>query len=491
MNQTLPVNLFWLLFGVALASTFPSPCQSAVNEKKPNIILIVADDLGYGELGCYGQKWIRTPNIDQIAADGIRFTQFYAGSPVCAPSRCTLLTGKHTGHAYIRDNGNPPDRRDLGRAEDGYFPGQNPLADEETTIAELLKTQGYATAAIGKWGLGYENSSGDPNRQGFDLFYGYLCQVHAHNHFPRFLWRNGQREQLTGNTRTLNGQQHSQDKFTENALAFIRANQDKPFFLYLPLTIPHLSIQTTAESLAMYQGKIPEADYEHRGYLRHPYPRAGYAAMVSHVDRDVGKIVSLIKELGLDDNTIVMFTSDNGPTFNRIGGSDSDFFASSGPLHGRKASVYEGGIRVPLVARWPDHIQPGTETDHISAFWDMLPTLCGIAGAAAPAGIDGISFLPTLLGKPGQAEHESLYWEFPSYGGQQAMREGKWKAVRLRMFDTEGPIQLYDLSVDMGENHDVASGNREIVARMAAEMAASREPSALFPFARLDHAESP
>ena len=255
------------------------------------------------------------------------------------------------------------------------------------------------------------------------------------------------------------------------------------------LRVPHTRGTCRARRVAMYKDNILEAEYEHRGYLKHPFPRAGYAAMVSHVDQDVGKIMQLVKELGLDDNTIVMFTSDNGPTFNRLGGSDSDFFESSGPLHGRKGSVYEGGLRVPLVARWPGHIEPGSETDHICAFWDVLPTLCDIAVIEKPKGIDGISFAPTLLGKSGQSNHKWLYWEFPSYGGQQAMRQGKWKAVRQRMFHTKGEIQLYDLSVDIGENHDVASRNRNIVAKMAADMAASRVPSSLFPFARLDNAD--
>ena len=380
-----------ILFGFASISAFAA--FSSSQDHPPNIILIMADDLGYGELGCYGQQWIQTPNIDRIAAGGIRFTQFYSGAPVCAPARCMLMTGKHSGHAYIRDNGNPADRRGKGKPQDGYFPGQHPIPDAEITIAEILKTKGYRTAGIGKWGLGYEASTGDPNRQGFDLFYGYLCQVHAHNHFPRFLWRNGQREWLPGNDRTLDGKIHSQDKFAENALAFIRENRDQPFFLYCPFAIPHLSIQTTPEMLAKYQDKIPESDYEHRGYLQHPSPRAGYAAMVTQVDKHVGQIMQLVVDLGLDDNTIVLFTSDNGPTFQRLGGADSDFFNSSGPLRGRKGSVYEGGIRVPLVARWPGKIKPGSVTDHLSAFWDFLPTFSEIARAEKPTNIDGISFV--------------------------------------------------------------------------------------------------
>ena len=281
------------------------------------------------------------------------------------------------------------------------------------TIAEVLRSRGYRTAAIGKWGLGYENSTGDPNRQGFELFYGYLCQVHAHNHFPRFLWRNGQREVLPGTDRTLDGAIHSQDRFAENALAFIRENKNEPFFLYCPFAIPHLSIQTTPEMLAVYQDKIPETDYEHRGYLRHPFPRAGYAAMVTHVDKHVGQIMQLVSELGLDERTIILFTSDNGPTFQRLGGADSDFFDSSRQLRGRKGSVYEGGIRVPLVARWPNKISAGQVSHYLGAFWDFLPTFAELAGAEVPAGIDGLSMVPTLTGSGEQQAHESLYWEFP------------------------------------------------------------------------------
>ena len=335
---------------------------------RPNIIYLLADDLGYAELGCYGQQWIKTPHIDRLAAEGIRFTQHYSGNAVCAPSRCCLMTGKHPGHAYIRSNGDPKHLGHLKKKYGWEFPGQNPIPASEITIAEMLKQKGYATAAIGKWGLGHFGTSGDPNKQGFDLFYGFNCQRHAHNHYPRFLWRNSIKETLPGNDRTLSGKTYSQDKFTEAALEFIRENKDKPFFLYVPFAIPHLSIQVPEESLAQYKGKIPEADYVHRGYLKHPFPRAAYAAMVSHMDRDVGKITALVKELGLDEKTLIMFSSDNGPAFNRLGGSDSDFFKSAGSFLGLKGSLYEGGIRVPRVARWPGKIKPCTVSDYLSAF---------------------------------------------------------------------------------------------------------------------------
>jgi len=465
--------------------------ENAETQRPPNVIYLLADDLGYGELGCYRQKWIKTPNLDRLAAGGIKFTQHYAGNAVCAPSRCVLMTGKHPGHAYIRNNGDPKDLRHLKDKHGWAFPGQNPIPDDEVTIAEMFKKRGYATAAIGKWGLGHFGTSGDPNKQGFDLFYGFNCQRHAHNHYPRFLWRNNKKEELPGNDRTLNGKTYSQDRFTEEALAFIRENKDRPFFLYMPFAIPHLSIQAPEESLARYQGKIPEAEYKHRGYLKHPYPRAGYAAMVSHMDRDIGKIVALVKELGLQENTLVIFSSDNGPTFNRLGGSDSEFFVSSGPLRGRKGSLLEGGIRVPMIAYWPGRMKAGGVSDHISAFWDVMPTLAELAGVEPPSGIDGISFAPTLLGKPAQQKkHEFLYWEFPGYGGQQAVRLGKWKGLRQNMLrssnDSPLKITLYDLENDLGETTDVAAKHPQTVAKIRQIMQQAHTPSKLFPMRPID-----
>jgi arylsulfatase A-like enzyme len=469
-------------------------CSETIQAKKtqsrpPNIIYLLADDLGYAELGCYGQKWIKTPNIDKIASEGIRFTQHYCGNAVCAPSRCCLITGKHPGHAHVRNNGNPRWRpKDDSKS---IFPGQNPIPDSEVTIAEVLKQKGYATAAIGKWGLGYEGSVGDPNQQGFDLFYGFLGQRHAHNHYPRFLWNNGIKEYFPGNDRKLNGKTYSQDKFAEMSLQFIKDNKDRPFFLYVPYAIPHLSIQVPESSLKQYKGIIPEEDYIHKGYLEHPYPRAGYAAMISHMDRDIGNILKLVSELKLDDNTIIMFSSDNGPTYKRLGGSDSDFFESAGPFKGLKGSLYEGGIRVPMVARWPGKIQPGTETDHLSAFWDVMPTIAELTGTKHPEGLDGISFAPTLLGKPDeQSKHEYLYWEFSAYGGQQAVRMGKWKAVRQNMLVKKNrfplKIELYDLSNDLGESNNVAAKNPDVVNIVRSVMKEARTQSYLFPFRPID-----
>ncbi len=471
----------------ALAEQAPSKKGSA---RKPNIVLIVADDLGYGELGCYGQKKIKTPSLDRLATEGMRFTQFYSGSPVCAPARCMLMTGKHSGHAFIRSNGDPTGMDDL-RAQYGWeFPGQYPLPAEEITLAERMKSLGYVTGAAGKWGLGHFGTSGDPNQQGFDLFYGYNCQRQAHNHYPRFLWRNGVKEPLAGNDRTLHGETYSQDKFTEVALQFLDDNQDRPFFLFLPFVIPHVGIQVPEASLAEYRGKFPEEAYEHtkHNYVEHPTPRAGYAAMITHMDRDIGTILERLRKLGLEENTIVLFTSDNGPTYDRVGGADSTYFESAGPLRGRKASVYEGGVRVPLIARWPERFAAGSTSDLQAAFWDLLPTFCDFAGGTAPTEIDGISFAPTLLGEGSQEQHEYLYWEFPSYGGQQAIRVGDWKAVRQNILEGETHVELYDLSKDIGEQNDLSAEQPERVAKLQKMMAAARTPSTLFPLFESDSA---
>ena len=457
-------------FGTAALSLAAWALLAAPAAAKPNVVLIVADDLGYAELGCYGQKKIRTPNIDRLAREGMRFTQFYSGSPVCAPSRCCLMTGKHTGHAHVRDN------RQM-KPE-----GQTPIPDSEVTLAELLKKRGYATGAMGKWGLGPPGSEGDPNKQGLDLFFGYNCQAHAHNHYPTYLWRNDRRIEL-------DGKQFSQDLFEAEALKFIRAHKSGPFFLYLPFTVPHLAIQVPEDSLAEYRGKWDDPPYDgKKGYLPHPAPRAGYAAMVTRMDRTVGRVLDALKEHGLDSDTLVLFTSDNGPTYDRTGGSDSAFFESAGPLRGLKGSVYEGGIRVPLVARWPGKIEPGTTSDLPCYFPDVLPTVMGMVGAsdATPKGLDGISFAPTLLGKGEQRKHEFLYWEFPSYGGQQAVRLGDWKGVRQGMTKGNTKVELYDLKADVGEKVDVAAKHPEVVRRIERIMREQHTPSELFPIKVLD-----
>ncbi len=459
----------------------------------PNIICILADDLGYGELGCYGQRKIKTPNIDRLAVEGMRFTQHYSGSPVCAPSRCVLLTGKHTGHAYIRDNDEMVERGDVWH--DPELEGQRPLPTGITTIGTILKNAGYTTGAIGKWGLGGPGSTGEPNRQGFDFWFGYLCQRVAHNYYPKHLWKNREKYVLKGNSyffphqrfpedkdplddasyQVYKGETYSMDVMAEEALRFIKENKDRPFFLYLPFPVPHAAIQVPDDSLQEYEGTFPEKPYlGDKGYLPHPRPRAGYAAMITRMDREIGRIMTLLDELGLAQNTLVMFSSDNGPTFN--GGTDSTFFESAGPLRGLKTMLYEGGIRVPLIARWPRRIEPGMVTDHVSAFWDILPTITDILGITHPADIDGISFFPALLGQDAkQNEHDYLYWE---YQGKQAVRMGDRKAYRASQEQT---IELYDLREDIGEQNDLASSNPEIVSEIERIMKKARTESELFP----------
>ena len=452
----------------------PGEAQSR-QRRPPNILLLVADDLGYADLGSYGQKRIRTPNLDRLAAEGLRFTSFYSGSPVCAPSRYVLMTGLHGGHAYIRDN------REVTPE------GQWPIPDSTVTIAELLRARGYATGAFGKWGLGYVGSEGDPNRQGFDLFYGYNCQREAHNFYPIHLWRNEQKIPLEGNNRGLTGRQYSHDLIEAEALRFIRDNQERPFFLYVPFTIPHLALQVPEDSLAEYRGKWDDPPYDGtNGYLPHPHPRAAYAAMVTRMDRSVGRLLEALRESGLDRQTIVLFTSDNGPTYDRLGGSDSAFFESAGIFRGLKGSVYEGGIRVPLIARWPGRIEPGRISDLPAAFYDLLPTLVELGGGRNDHPVDGISLVPTLTGRGLQTRHQFLFWDFNGYGGQQAVRYGRWKGVRRDILNGNRQIELYDLARDPREQHNLAGTNPGIVRQIEKIMADNHQPSPLFPLPAVD-----
>ncbi len=442
------------------------------DRRKPNIVYIIADDLGYAEVGCYGQKKIKTPNIDKLAAQGMKFTQHYSGNPVCAPSRCVLMTGKHSGHSQVRGN------KQVGGQEGWKLGsttgGQWPLEAGTITVAKILQEAGYTTGAFGKWGLGRVGTTGDPNRQGFDHFFGYICQRQAHTYYPNHLWRDGKVEWIEEN-KDGKEQVYSHDLIADEALKFVKANKDRPFFLYAPFTIPHVALQVPEDSLAEYKGKWPDPPYTgDKGYFPHPNPRACYAAMVTRMDRDVGRIMSLLKELNLEDNTIVMFTSDNGPTFN--GGSDSEFFESARPLRGLKGSVYEGGIRVPFIVRWPGRVKAGSVSEHICAFWDFLPTCCELIGVDAPGDIDGISILPTLLGQgKKQKKHEYLYWELR---GQQGVRMGRWKAVRPK---PNRKIQLYDLDKDIGEQNDVAGAKPGIATKMAEIMMTGRTESKIFP----------
>lgn len=462
-----------------------------VEATPPNIIYMLADDLGYGELGAYGQTRIHTPTLDRLAAQGMRFTQHYAGSPVCAPSRGTLLTGLHTGHGQIRDNfevGGYPDPNEMG---------QMPLVSATYTIGRLLQDAGYYTGAIGKWGLGGRDSYGQPHFQGFDYFFGYLDQQLAHNYYPTHLWRNGERVPLDNpyfsphqrfsggdpddpaSYDAYKGNEYSLDVMADDALRFLEEHQEQPFFLYLPFTIPHLALQVPDSALAEYEGAFAEEPYlGDRSYLPHIRPLSAYAAMITRMDAHIGRILAKLDELGLAENTLVMFSSDNGTTY--TGGVDAEYFQSTGGLRGLKGSVYEGGIRVPLIARWPDQIAPGSVSDHVSAFWDMMPTFADLVGVSAPTGLDGVSFLPTLLGEGSQQQHDALYWEYHElWGGAQAVRLGNWKAVRLGGHeDADAPIALYDLTEDPGETRDVSADHPEVVQRVAAVME-SRTPARL------------
>ncbi len=459
-GNTRLVILGLMVSSIGIAGASPPARAGAVDEKPPNIVFILADDLGYGDLGCYGQTRIKTPNIDRLAAQGKRFTQCYAGSTVCAPSRCALMTGLHTGHCRVRGN------------------ALVPLRPEDVTVAEVLKRAGYATGIVGKWGLGEPGTTGVPNRQGFDEWFGYLNQHHAHNYYPEYLWRNEERYRLDGNEEkgtsniALKAVQYAPDLFTREALAFLDRHQDEAFFLYLAYTLPHANNERgRAEGNGM---EVPSD----APYSSEPWPQVekNHAAMITRLDGDVGRVLGRLKDLGLEDDTIVFFSSDNGP--HKEGGADPAFFRSSGPLRGYKRALYDGGIRVPMIVRWPGRVEAGSVTDAIWAFWDVLPTLAEIAGAKAPSGIDGRSQLPAFLGKGHQPPHGPLYWEFHEGGFKQAVRDGDWKAVRL---GPGKPLELYDLKNDVSEIHDVAGEHPEVVARIETYLRTARTDSAEFP----------
>jgi arylsulfatase len=449
-------------------SSIGAPACSKRPSRPPNIVFILADDLGYGELGCYGQSKIRTPHLDRLARGGIRFTDGYTGAPVCAPARCNLLTGRHAGHAYIRDN------HEIGTWES--FDGQLPLPAGTETMAAMLKRQGYATGAFGKWGLGGVGSSGDPLKTGFDTFLGYNCQRHAHNLYPQYLVRDSGKLFLEGNPGGPTGSNYAPDIIAGGMRDFIRANKDRPFFLYHPNPLPHLALQAPQEEVDRYLGLWPETPYTGTSYQPHPTPRACYAAMISALDRHVGSLLALLDELGLADDTLVVFTSDNGPTHLKDQ-VDTEFFESAGPLRGLKGSVYEGGIRVPLIARWPGRIEAGAVSDLPVAHYDVAATLTDLLRVESPPATDGLSFLPTLLGRPRrQARHEFLFWDFAGYGGQLAVRMGPWKGVKrdLRK-DPDSPLELFDLGRDIAERDDVAARHPDIAARIEEIMLEARD----------------
>ncbi|MBC8451322.1 MAG: arylsulfatase [Planctomycetes bacterium] len=456
--------------------------QAEAAPVRPNVILIVADDLGYGDLGSYGQKRILTPNLDRMAAEGLRFTDFYAGSPVCAPSRCTLLTGKHPGHALVRDNW------EAGGWGEFDAEGQMPLPTDTPTLGRAMQAAGYQPACVGKWGLGGPGSTGEPNAQGFDHFYGYLCQRQAHNFYPTHLWSDGERVELEGNVwKNLTGPHYAHDLMTEDALRWVEEQREDPFFLLLTYTVPHLALQVPDDSLEPYLGEWDDPAYDgKKGYLPHPHPRAAYAGMISRMDRDVGRLLAQLESMGVDENTLVLFTSDNGATYD-IGGAHSEFFESNGPLRGAKGSVYEGGLRVPLIARWPGHTPAGAVTGAIGAFWDLMPTLLDVAAIEdVDETLDGRSLKPVLVGDCNGDPERVLYWEFPGYGSQQALREGNWMLVRRQLKKGTPTTELFNLAVDIGQTNDLASEHPGLVRRMMERMAAAHEPNSDFPLPGVD-----
>jgi len=429
---------------------------------KPNIIYILADDAGIADFGCYGGKIIMTPNIDRMAKEGMKFTQHYSGSTVCAPSRSCLMSGLHTGHTRVRGNSNVP------------------FKATDITVAEALKKGGYTTGCVGKWGLGLAGSTGTPNKKGFDYFYGFLHQGRAHRYYPAYLWYNDKKVLFPKNPSKRTDYAH--DHFTNGALNFIHKNKNKPFFLYIAYTTPHVDLDVPEDSMKPYYAKFGKESprTSRRNYRAHPTPHACYAGMISRMDRDIGKIFTLLKKLNIDENTLVIFTSDNGAT--GAGGADPKFFKSNGSYRGIKRSLYEGGIICPHIARWPSKIKAGTVSDHLSAFWDFFPTATDVAGLPTPNSIDGISYLPTLLGKTkDQKIHKYLYWEFFERGGKQAVRKGKWKAVRPNISQAS-PTELYDLSKDQSEKNNVAKQYPKIVQQMEKIMLDARTESKNYKF---------
>ena len=453
---------------------------SAAAAEKLNVVFILADDLGWAELGCYGQKKIPTPHLDRLAAEGTRFTQHYSGAPVCAPSRCVLMTGKHLGHAEVR--GNMQAKRNFPEFDEG----QHPLTEQARTFVQWFQKAGYATGAMGKWGLGPVGSTGDPNRKGFDLFFGYNCQAVAHSYYPAHLWRNAEKiainaRPIPGNAKQPAGAVKMEDWIGETyapklmireAEKFIAASKARPFFLYLPFIEPHVSMHPPRESVEKFPAEWDTEVYRgESGYLPHPRPRAAYAAMISDLDSYVGRVMASLREAGVADRTLVIFTRDNGATHAgppgarfHIGGADPEFFESTAGLRGYKGSVYEGGIRVPMIARLPDRIAAGAVNDTPGYFADWFPTLCDAAGLNKPADLDGESLWPVLTGNEALKSRKPMIWVFPEYGGQVAVRLGEFKLVRQKLNTKKpGPWEVYDLSKDRAEANDLATSHADLI----------------------------
>lgn len=492
------------LAGIAAMALAGCTGKSDARLKRPNIVFIFADDLGYNDLGCYGQKIIETPNIDALAQNGIRFTQYYTGSPVSAPSRCILLTGKHSGHAFIRGNHEWSERGDVWdyykMEADPSLEGQYPIPAESVTFSKMLQEKGYTTACIGKWGLGAPFTEGVPEKQGFDLFFGYNCQRQAHTYYPGHLWRNDEivklnnpfvvprTTELDGDGDQTKSESYARYNLTDYApalmldetISFIRSAKDKPFFLHFTTVIPHVPLQAPKEWVDKYREKIREEEpyLGERGYFPCQYPMATYAAMIGYLDYQVGQIVEELKKLGLYENTIIFFTSDNGPV--TTGGANSAFFGNAKPFNQAanrlKSTVYEGGIRVPMIISWPAVIKTASVSDHVWAAWDIFPTFCDLAGAEHPGGLDGISVMPTILGKGRQKQHEYLYWEFPERRGQQAVRLGEWKGVRDSTRDGNLKVRLFNLKDDITEESDLSEKYPDIVKKMEDIMVQEHTP---------------
>lgn len=443
-----------LLATLALGWWLIPASVTAQTDRLPNVIYIMADDLGYGDLGIYGQKLVKTPNIDRLAQEGLRFTQFYAGSTVCAPSRAVLMTGRHMGHVSVRANAGADA---LGRQS---------LRRGERTIAHVFKDAGYDTALFGKWGLGEVGSDGHPNRMGFDEFFGFLNQTHAHNYFPTFLMHNAEPFALRNVAEVENAQHggyaktkvdYAPDVIFERAVAWVRAHRSTPFFLHLSPTLPHANNEA-----ATARGDGQEVpDYGIYADRPWPNPDKGQAAMIGRLDTQVGQLMAVLREAGVDRQTLVVFTSDNGP--HAEGKNNPQLFHPAGSLRGMKRALYEGGVRVPFIARWPGRIAAGKTSTHVGYFGDLFATVSDLTHQATPAGLDSISILPTLLGRRGQMQHDYLYFEFYEQGGRQAVRFGDWKAIREPM--KTGPVQLYDLRRDPSEAHDIATSRPDVVAR--------------------------
>ncbi|MBN7802216.1 arylsulfatase [Algoriphagus aestuariicola] len=506
------------LLGICLAfacnPSQGSNTQIGQDPTKPNIIYILADDLGYGDLGAFGSTKIETPNLDALAKGGMLFTQHYSGAPVCAPARYMLMTGQHSGHAYIRGNDewrerDSPSGGDVWNfadmEKDSTLEGQRPLPEGTVLFPKRLQSVGYTTGSVGKWGLGAPQTNSIPTKMGFDFFYGYNCQRQAHTYYPVHLYKNENRVPLRNklvapSTKLPDGadpkkadsysdftqQDYAPDLMFAEMINFISENKDKPFYFYWATPIPHVALQAPQRWVDYYEKKFGEETpyLGNKGYFPHKNPRAAYAAMVSYLDENVGKLIEHLKKEGLYENTLIIFTSDNGPTFN--GGTDSEWFNSAGPFTEDpakiKGHVHEGGIRVPMIASWPGKIAPGTKSDLLSSHIDMMATFGEIAGYEVPQN-DGISILPTLLGKGEQKQHEYLYWEFPEYGGQVAVRFGDWKLIRQHLSDNQTPtLELYNLAQDPLETTNLAKTHPEILAQAESIFNQAHQPSELEKF---------